>query len=132
MGAAHASRYWDRESVEAVINEWWWVSGAGRWALEPERDLRGDVAASACANTSITTHRCTVERLETAAMGKKKKVKTFDAWCWYCDREFEDDKVLLQHQKAKHYRCPHCPRRLNTAGGLTVHLNQVHKAEPTM
>jgi hypothetical protein len=45
-------------------------------------------------------------------------------------REFEDEKVLLQHQKAKHYRCPQCPRRLNTAGGLTVHLAQVHKAEP--
>lgn len=38
--------------------------------------------------------------------------------------------VLLQHQRAKHYKCPQCPRRLNTAGGLTVHLNQVHKTEP--
>ncbi|SCV67777.1 BQ2448_5388 [Microbotryum intermedium] len=46
---------------------------------------------------------------------------------WYCDRTFEDDKVLLQHQKSKHFRCPHCPRRLNTAGGLTVHIDQVHK-----
>lgn len=43
------------------------------------------------------------------------------------DREFEDDKVLLSHQKAKHFRCPHCPRRLNTAGGLAVHIDQVHK-----
>lgn len=24
-------------------------------------------------------------------------------------------------------RCPHCPRRLNTAGGLSVHIDQVHK-----
>ncbi|PWO00280.1 hypothetical protein FA09DRAFT_314881 [Tilletiopsis washingtonensis] len=63
-------------------------------------------------------------------MAKKKKAPVLDAWCWYCDREFEDEKVLLQHQKAKHYRCPQCPRRLNTAGGLTVHLAQVHKAEP--
>ena len=38
--------------------------------------------------------------------------------------------VLIQHQKAKHFKCPHCPRRLNTAGGLAVHLGQVHKAEP--
>ncbi len=38
--------------------------------------------------------------------------------------------VLLQHQKSKHYRCPQCPRRLNTAGGLSVHLTQVHKAQP--
>ncbi|EPQ30599.1 uncharacterized protein PFL1_02123 [Pseudozyma flocculosa PF-1] len=64
-------------------------------------------------------------------MGKKKrKAPQLEAWCWYCDREFEDDKVLLQHQKAKHYRCHLCPRRLNTAGGLAVHLTQVHKAEP--
>jgi DNA-directed RNA polymerase subunit RPC12/RpoP len=49
------------------------------------------------------------------------------SWCWYCDREFEDDRILLSHQKAKHFRCPHCPRRLNTAGGLAVHIDQVHK-----
>ncbi|KWU44110.1 hypothetical protein RHOSPDRAFT_5847, partial [Rhodotorula sp. JG-1b] len=36
-------------------------------------------------------------------------------------------RVLLSHQKAKHFRCPQCPRRLNTAGGLAVHLDQVHK-----
>ncbi|KAL9940162.1 hypothetical protein V8E36_000867 [Tilletia maclaganii] len=64
-------------------------------------------------------------------MGKKRKRQADnEAWCWYCDREFEDEKVLLQHQKAKHYRCPHCPRRLNTAGGLAVHITQVHKLEP--
>jgi len=60
--------------------------------------------------------------------GKKQRTKKLSAsWCWYCDREFEDDKVLLLHQKAKHFRCPHCPRRLNTAGGLAVHIDQVHK-----
>ena len=41
--------------------------------------------------------------------------------------EFGDDKVLLLHQKAKHFKCHACPRRLNTAGGLAVHLDQVHK-----
>lgn len=69
-------------------------------------------------------------------------------WCWYCEREFEDEKgasscfpaspsayavrhaVLMQHQKAKHFKCNLCPRRLNTAGGLAVHIQQVHKLEP--
>ncbi|KAI0316340.1 hypothetical protein OF83DRAFT_1060514, partial [Amylostereum chailletii] len=51
-------------------------------------------------------------------------------WCWYCEREFEDEKVLMQHQKAKHFKCNMCPRRLNTAGGLAVHIQQVHKLEP--
>ncbi|GAA5976121.1 hypothetical protein JCM10908_005390 [Rhodotorula pacifica] len=60
--------------------------------------------------------------------GKSKTKKIADlAWCWYCDRTFEDQRVLLSHQKAKHFRCPQCPRRLNTAGGLAVHLDQVHK-----
>ncbi|GAA5873806.1 hypothetical protein JCM8547_005951 [Rhodosporidiobolus lusitaniae] len=57
---------------------------------------------------------------------KSKKVASL-AWCWYCDRTFEDQRVLLSHQKAKHFRCSLCPRRLNTAGGLAVHLDQVHK-----
>nr|ODN91855.1 zinc finger protein [Cryptococcus depauperatus CBS 7841] len=65
-------------------------------------------------------------------MGKKKKSQAFvlKPWCWYCEREFEDDKVLLQHQKSKHFKCQLCPRKLNTAGGLMVHSQQVHKCEP--
>lgn len=31
--------------------------------------------------------------------GKKKKSTL--PWCFYCDREFEDDKILVNHQKAK-------------------------------
>ncbi|EAU92092.1 zinc finger protein 207 [Coprinopsis cinerea okayama7 len=64
-------------------------------------------------------------------MAKKKKNKPLiRPWCWYCEREFEDEKVLMQHQKAKHFKCGMCPRRLNTAGGLAVHIQQVHKLEP--
>lgn len=36
----------------------------------------------------------------------------------------------MQHQKAKHFKCGHCPRKLNTAGGLAVHIQQVHKLDP--
>ncbi|CAE7219762.1 unnamed protein product [Rhizoctonia solani] len=67
-------------------------------------------------------------------MGKNKNRKknkfVLRPWCWYCEREFEDEKVLMQHQKAKHFKCGHCPRRLNTAGGLAVHIQQVHKLDP--
>merc|ERR1711939_282343 len=48
-------------------------------------------------------------------------------WCYYCERDFDDLKILIQHQKAKHFRCERCNRRLNTAGGLGVHMSQVHK-----
>lgn len=48
-------------------------------------------------------------------------------WCYYCERDFDDLKILISHQKAKHYKCSMCARRLNTAGGLGVHMSQVHK-----
>ena len=35
--------------------------------------------------------------------------------------------MLISHQKAKHFKCERCNKRLNTAGGLSVHMNQVHK-----
>ncbi|KAK3385433.1 hypothetical protein B0H63DRAFT_522765 [Podospora didyma] len=66
-------------------------------------------------------------------MGKKKRahpdVEELLArpWCYYCEREFEDLKLLISHQKAKHFKCERCGKRLNTAGGLSVHMNQVHK-----
>ncbi|KAJ8323734.1 hypothetical protein O5D80_007623 [Batrachochytrium dendrobatidis] len=59
-------------------------------------------------------------------MGKKKR-KELKPWCWYCDREFEDEKVLINHQKAKHFKCDLCTKRLNTAGGMVIHGQQVHK-----
>ncbi|MCJ1358179.1 MAG: hypothetical protein MMC33_008177 [Icmadophila ericetorum] len=48
-------------------------------------------------------------------------------WCYYCERDFDDTKVLINHQKAKHFKCDKCGRRLSTAGGLSVHMTQVHK-----
>lgn len=65
-------------------------------------------------------------------MGKKRTSKAIieekaDIYCFYCDREFDDEKVLIQHQKAKHFKCDHCSKKLSTAGGLVVHIVQVHK-----
>ncbi|KAK4176595.1 hypothetical protein QBC36DRAFT_187187 [Triangularia setosa] len=81
-------------------------------------------------------------------MGKKKRghpdVEELLArpWCYYCERDFEDLKLLISHQKAKHFKCERCGKRLNTAGGprtmandatigLSVHMNQVHKENLT-
>ncbi|KAF1978995.1 hypothetical protein BU23DRAFT_549684 [Bimuria novae-zelandiae CBS 107.79] len=50
-------------------------------------------------------------------------------WCFYCERDFDDLKILISHQKAKHFKCDKCGRRLNTAGGLNVHMTQVHKEQ---
>jgi hypothetical protein len=56
-------------------------------------------------------------------MGKKKRgYPSVDdvlarPWCYYCERDFDDLKILISHQKAKHFKCERCGRRLNTAGG---------------
>ncbi|OAY83085.1 protein SUPPRESSOR OF FRI 4 isoform X2 [Ananas comosus] len=63
-------------------------------------------------------------------MGKKKKrVEKF--WCYYCDREFDDEKILVQHQKAKHFKCHVCHKKLSTASGMAIHVLQVHKETVT-
>ena len=60
----------------------------------------------------------------TAAMTKKRKrypdlnQKLERPWCYYCERDFDDLKILISHQKAKHFKCDRCGRRLNTAGGI--------------
>ena len=57
-------------------------------------------------------------------MTKKKKRQVPEVeellarpWCYYCERDFDDLKILIHHQKAKHFKCDRCARRLNTAGG---------------
>ncbi|XP_050302123.1 BUB3-interacting and GLEBS motif-containing protein ZNF207 [Anthonomus grandis grandis] len=59
-------------------------------------------------------------------MGRKKK-KQAKPWCWYCNREFDDEKILIQHQKAKHFKCHICHKKLYTGPGLSIHCMQVHK-----
>ena len=36
-------------------------------------------------------------------MGRKSKAKgpTITPFCYYCDREFADENVLIQHQKVR-------------------------------
>jgi len=62
-------------------------------------------------------------------MGRKKKrpSKPEKPYCWYCDRDFQDEKILAQHQKAKHFKCHVCHKKLLSASGMIVHVFQVHK-----
>ncbi|TLD29964.1 Serine/threonine-protein kinase srk1 [Venturia nashicola] len=74
------------------------------------------------------------EHFEVPKMGKKRRHPDIEEvlgrpWCYYCERDFDDLKILISHQKAKHFKCDRCGRRLNTAGGLSVHMNQVHKEQ---
>ena len=52
-------------------------------------------------------------------MGKKKR-KEIKPWCWYCDREFDDDKILINHQKAKHFKVG---PTMNTGETMTGTMN---------
>ncbi|KAF4660642.1 hypothetical protein FOL47_007064 [Perkinsus chesapeaki] len=66
-------------------------------------------------------------------MGRKNKhseggsSKVFRPFCYYCERDFDDEKVLIQHQKIKHFKCSTCQRKLDTASGLVAHMLQVHR-----
>ncbi|VDP14101.1 unnamed protein product [Onchocerca flexuosa] len=62
-------------------------------------------------------------------MGRKKK-RAAKPWCWYCNREFEDEKILIQHQKAKHFKCHICHKKLFTGPGLAIHCMQIPAALP--
>jgi hypothetical protein len=61
-------------------------------------------------------------------MGRKKKAQeVYKPFCYYCDRVFDDEKVLIEHQKARHFKCTQCSRKLNNARSLVIHLSKVHK-----
>ncbi|GMF17156.1 unnamed protein product [Phytophthora lilii] len=67
-------------------------------------------------------------------MGKKKRRDDAGAeapqrrvFCYYCDRNFDDEKVLILHQKARHFKCPTCHKKLSTVSGMLIHIQQVHK-----
>lgn len=62
-------------------------------------------------------------------MGRKKKKFKPVIFCYYCDRAFENEKVLIQHQRAKHFKCKFCHKRLGSAHGMMVHVFQVHKEQ---
>lgn len=71
-------------------------------------------------------------------MGKKKttgnpaaKVTIAKPFCFFCDRTFDDENVLLQHQRGRHFRCAECDDtqirgKCESVQGLIVHTLKVH------
>ena len=65
-------------------------------------------------------------------MGKKKRkrINPEDVWwCYYCDKQFADSDSLIHHQKQRHFKCHVCRKTLSTAGGMVIHVTQVHKEQ---
>jgi hypothetical protein len=62
-------------------------------------------------------------------MGRKSKpggkADEQTPFCYYCDREFKDEAVLIDHQKAIHFKCRTCGKRMTTVEALRVHLSNV-------
>jgi len=61
-------------------------------------------------------------------MGRKKShIVTLKPFCYYCDKEFNNELILHQHQKARHFNCVKCRKRFSTAPALDTHEAQVHR-----
>ena len=62
-------------------------------------------------------------------MGRKKgHIVTLKPFCYYCDKEFNNELILHQHQKARHFNCNKCRKRFSTAPALDTHEIQVHRS----
>ena len=68
-----------------------------------------------------------------STMGRKKKQgeKRY-IWCYYCDREFDDDNTLISHQVARHFKCEYCGKKLGTFRGLMAHCKTNHSKDLTV
>lgn len=65
-------------------------------------------------------------------MGRKKRLAVvLKPFCYYCDKEFNNEIILHQHQKAKHFNCKVCRKRFSTAPALDTHVLQTHKEKLT-
>lgn len=65
-------------------------------------------------------------------MGRKKKqTEKRYIWCYYCDREFDDEGTLISHQVARHFRCEACGKKLGTFRGLLAHTKTNHNKDLT-
>ena len=62
-------------------------------------------------------------------MGRKKgHLVALKPFCYYCDKEFNNELILHQHQKARHFNCAKCRKRFSTAPALDTHEMQVHRS----
>ncbi|CAK0859533.1 unnamed protein product, partial [Prorocentrum cordatum] len=68
-------------------------------------------------------------------MGRKKILAGSQAqeafelkpFCYYCDRDFDSVKTLVQHQRTKHFKCAECGLSFDTVTGLRVHMLNAYK-----
>jgi hypothetical protein len=57
-------------------------------------------------------------------MGRKRKAAL--PWCYYCGREFADERVLETHQRAKHFKCGSCDKQCASLPAMRQHALKAH------
>lgn len=71
--------------------------------------------------------------LETSTFSKLETNSSFSSFhvppSRYCERKFIDERVLIMHQKARHFKCDVCFKKLSSAMGLAVHQHQMHNKQ---
>jgi len=71
-----------------------------------------------------------VRRRKAKGAGEEAGEKDRDVFfCYYCDRDFDDEQTLIIHQKNKHWKCEDCMKKVNSIGGLRIHCRNVHKMD---
>jgi len=74
------------------------------------------------------------------SMGRSKKKTAEESgsgpkpFCYFCDRDFENEDMLVRHQLGKHFSCPECAvgsnrGRCEGIHGLVGHMMKVHRRE---
>ena len=58
------------------------------------------------------------------SMGRKRKAAL--PWCYYCGREFADERVLTTHQRQKHFKCGSCDRACFSLPAMRQHALKAH------
>lgn len=48
-------------------------------------------------------------------------------FCYYCEKDFDTIKTLIQHQRTKHFNCAECGAKFDTVTGLRVHMLNAYK-----
>lgn len=68
-------------------------------------------------------------------MGRKSRRRFLEQpekpTCFYCAKPFDTEEILVQHQKASHFKCVICARRFVNIPALGVHMKTVHQKNLT-
>jgi len=65
-------------------------------------------------------------------MGRRKRdLGYLKPFCYFCDKVCDNEIILHQHQKAKHFTCTACKKKFSTASSMCSHITQVHKENVT-